>query len=193
MSRRSRTCDCGAPKTPGDEACPRCRTLDGDSVASADVIAALRYLGGRATLAALVITTGKAERRVRYALVELQESGRLERRVEELPPDFTRRDRLHMGHAEPLWILRGGDGDRAAYEQVCFGVPGFAAICRCKTWHDVLSLSGQVIGRLCCRCGTVAGPSVLRLTAQVKSWKQVDWILAWERRARRGPFRRQAA
>jgi hypothetical protein len=79
MARRSKTCECGNPKRAGAEACDRCAFLDGPKSRQANLIAALRNLGGEATLRGLVTEMAIHPRKINEALAQAIKAGRVER------------------------------------------------------------------------------------------------------------------
>ena len=84
----SRRCDCGRQQTAGANACRRCAWLDGRHPAGAEIISALRALGGVATYECLFgeIATREdrgARSRVQHAVRRLRLAGRLVVREED--------------------------------------------------------------------------------------------------------------
>jgi hypothetical protein len=77
MSRRSATCECGASKRVGDEACARCMALDGGNVPEQTLVNALRNLGGDATSEAVMVETGWSYRHLRRTAQRLERTGRV--------------------------------------------------------------------------------------------------------------------
>lgn len=74
-----RMCECGQPKEYGAEGCRRCMYLDGKTSAHGLLIAALRTLGGSATLAALQLETGCSHENVTRVATSLASIGRVRR------------------------------------------------------------------------------------------------------------------
>lgn len=83
MSKRGRTCECGATKRAGAEACDRCTSLDGASHSEQAVVSALRSLGGEATTEAILHETGLSYRTYRKAAAQLERSGRVAKELVE--------------------------------------------------------------------------------------------------------------
>lgn len=79
MSRRASRCECGQPKRPGEEGCDRCTFLDGKKSRVANLIGALRNLGGEATLRGLVTEMAIHPRKINEALAVAIRDGRVER------------------------------------------------------------------------------------------------------------------
>ena len=84
----TRRCDCGCPQTAGAISCRRCAWLDGGHPAGAEIISALRALGGVATYECLFheIATPEdrgARSRVHHAVRRLRLAGRLVVRIED--------------------------------------------------------------------------------------------------------------
>lgn len=82
-------CECGNAKAISDEACDRCRWLDGEGAPQQALVSAMLVLGELATLPALMAEMCCTERTVYRALAVLRAQGR----VDALAPDGA--DNLH--------------------------------------------------------------------------------------------------
>ena len=75
-------CECGQPKDSREDGCERCLSLDGEGRAEAVLIAALRTLGGPATMKSLSSEAQLSSRQVLRSVKRLLARGRVRKRVD---------------------------------------------------------------------------------------------------------------